>query len=360
MQSDKEYTAEFDTFDAAAWNKILERFDDANIYQTWSYDAIRHGEARLSHFVLRRSRRIVSAGQLVVVKIPLLGTGAAYMRWGPLWRERDGRPDTMVFRMAIRALRNEYVIRRGLCLRIFPAVFADTDASLKDIMSDEGYVPSPGETAQRTLLLDITRETDELRSNFKQKWRNCLNKAERNQLEAGIGDDDAMFGEFIGIYRQLLERKRFKVPNDINQFRTIQGLLPKEHKMGVFLTGVDGAVSSGAVCSAIGDTGVYLFGATNREGMKTNGSYLIQWNIIRWLKESGCRCYNLNGINPETNPGSFHFKAGVAGKTGRDARYLGRFDSYSGSLGATLVFFANRILQCFRNTLAAFRSIVRS
>lgn len=360
FKPDKEYTAEFDALGSAEWAKILDRFDDANIYQTWSYNAVRHGEGRLSNFVLRFLGRIVSAGQLVVVKIPSLGTGAAYMRWGPLWRERDSRPDTTVFRMAVRVLRNEYVIRRGLCLRIFPAAFDDSDASLKNIMSDEGYVPSPGETAQRTLLVDITGENNQLRSNFKQKWRNCLNKAERNQLKVGFGDDDALFGKFIDIYEQLLERKRFKVPNDINQFRKIQGLLPKEHKMGVFLTGFGKSVSSGAICSAIGDTGVYLFGATSREGMKTNGSYLVQWNIIRWLKETGCRWYNLNGINPETNPGTFHFKKGVAGKTGRDIRYLGRFDSYRGSFGATLVFFANRLLKSFRNTLEAFRRTIRS
>jgi lipid II:glycine glycyltransferase (peptidoglycan interpeptide bridge formation enzyme) len=37
---------------------------------------------------------------------------------------------------------------------------------------------------------------------------------------------------------------------------------------------------------SIGDTGVYLFGATNDEGMKNKGSYLLQWKAIQWMKKA--------------------------------------------------------------------------
>ena len=35
--------------------------------------------------------------------------------------------------------------------------------------------------------------------------------------------------------------------------------------------------------------------------------------FIQWLKENGVRHYNLGGINPETNPGVYHFKRGLSG-----------------------------------------------
>ena len=75
-----ECTSEFDKVDAAAWDGILGEFGDASLYQTWAYDEVRHGEAKLGHFVLKRSSTIVSAGQLVVVRVPMLGAGLAYMR----------------------------------------------------------------------------------------------------------------------------------------------------------------------------------------------------------------------------------------------------------------------------------------
>jgi len=111
------YTAEFDSVDKHEWYNVIDQFSDLNIYQTWSYDAVRCGEGNISHFVLRLVNKIVAAAQVRIVRIPVLGLGAAYIRWGPLWQLRNQNPDPDVFRMAIRALRNEYVCRRGLSLR---------------------------------------------------------------------------------------------------------------------------------------------------------------------------------------------------------------------------------------------------
>jgi lipid II:glycine glycyltransferase (peptidoglycan interpeptide bridge formation enzyme) len=77
------------------------------------------------------------------------------------------------------------------------------------------------------------------------------------------------------------------------------------------------------VGSAIGDRGIYLLGATNDQGMKNKGSYLLQWRMIEWLKENGCHWYDLGGIDPDGNPGVYHFKSGLSGK---DVYHVGQFD----------------------------------
>jgi hypothetical protein len=38
----------------------------------------------------------------------------------------------------------------------------------------------------------------------------------------------------------------------------------------------------------------------------------------------------MSGINPERNPGTYAYKAGLCGKNGRDVYFLGLFDSYKG------------------------------
>jgi lipid II:glycine glycyltransferase (peptidoglycan interpeptide bridge formation enzyme) len=84
--------------------------------------------------------------------------------------------------------------------------------------------------------------------------------------------------------------------------------------MKIIICKCEGEAVSVAVFSAIGDTGIYLLGATGHKGMNARGSYLLQWRAMQWLKEKGCKWYDLGGINPETNPGVYHFKAGVSGK----------------------------------------------
>ena len=330
------YSAEFDSVDKFEWYKIIDQFSDVNIYQTWSYDAIRCGEEKISHLVLRVADKIIAAAQARIVRLPFVGLGAAYVRWGPFWHPRNQNADPTVFRMAVRALRNEYVCRRGLILRIFPVLYDDNSNLNLDVLLKEGYTRVPEKNRAHTLILDIQPPIEELRKNMHQKWRNCLNKAERNQLEVIEGCDDSLFVDFIEIYRELLRRKKFQEPSDINEFRIIQKELPTEFKMRIFLSRSDGFCSAGAIFTAIGDAGVYLFGATNDEGMKNNGSYLLQWKAIQWMKNNGCRYYNLNGINPLTNPGSYRFKSRLSGKSGKDVYYLGRFDCYSGAISAAL------------------------
>jgi lipid II:glycine glycyltransferase (peptidoglycan interpeptide bridge formation enzyme) len=275
------------------------------------------------------------------------------VRWGPLWQTRSQAADSTAFRLALRALRNEYVCRRGLILRIFPLLYNDDSHSCTDILKQEGYTPVPEEDPGRTLLVDISAPLDEVRKKLDQKWRNCLNKAERNELEVVEGTDDSLFAEFIGLYHALLERKQFQEPNDINEFRAIQRDLPPECKMRIFLCRANGVSSAGVICATIGETGVYLFGATNDQGMANKGSYLLQWKAIQWMKDHGCRSYNLNGINPLKNPGSYHFKEGLSGKNGKDVYYLGRFDSYPGEIKARLARTADLILPFMKKIISS-------
>ena len=354
------YNAEFDTVDKHEWYEIIDQFSDANLYQTWSYDAVRCGENNISHFVLRLANKIVAAAQARIVRIPILGLGAAYIRWGPLWQLRDQETDPIAFQMAARVLRNEYVCQRGLILRIFPILYDENSHSFLETLQQEGYTPTPKKSSQRTLIMNIQPPIEDVRKNFKQKWRNCLNKAERNQLELTQGTEERLFADFIGIYRELLQRKKFEEPNDINEFRIIQRELPPELKMRIFICQSGGLISAGAIFTAIGGTGVYLFGATNDQGMKNNGSYLLQWKAVQWMKNNGCRYYNLNGINPTLNPGSYHFKSGISGKNGKDVHYLGRFDCYSGVISATLAHTADLAFPFMKKIISFFGLRARS
>ncbi len=358
-----EYRAEFDAVTRETWNELVARFADASLYQTWDYDAVRCGERNLSHLVLRRGEEIVAVAQTRLALIPGLRWGAAYVRWGPLWRHRSLTNDTETFRMALRALRNEYVCRRGLVLRVFPLAFVGNGDPSADLFAGERFVPAANETARQTILVNIEAPLSDLRKAFHQKWRNCLNHAERNSLTVVQGNGDALFADFIPLYKQMVARKKFAEPNDIFEFERIHQRLPGPFKMDVFLCTENGTLTGGAICSAMGDTGLYLFGATNDLGLKNKGAYLLQWRALQWLKDQGCRYYNLNGINPLKNKGSYHFKAGVGGKSGQELSYLGRFDSCSGfgaaSVLRTAQFAMPRLKRFIRSAQRVYRLVRR-
>jgi hypothetical protein len=345
------YRADFPRLSRDQWNELIADFSDASLYQTWDYEAIRCGERNISHLVLKHGEDTVAVAQVRLARLSGLPWGAAYVRWGPLWRRRDRPHCVEDLRMALRALRNEYVGRRGLVLRIFPLAFAGNGGPTPDLLVEERLVYAPNESPQQTILLDVEAPLSDLRKGFDQKWRNCLNHAERNSLIVTQGTANDLFADFIPLYRELVTRKKFTEPNDINEFRRIQASLPECYKMQIFLCRDKGILTAGAICSAIGNSGIYLFGATNEGGLKNKGAYLLQWHALQWVKNQGCQYYNLNGINPVKNPGGYHFKAGVGGKNRQEVRYLGRFDCYGGIARTKIVGMGLRTLPIIKRLI---------
>lgn len=321
------YSAEVDSITREAWYDTLCDFHDSNIYQTWDYDSVRRRGGGLSHLLLRKDDKVVAIAQSRIVRLPFVNAGIAYVRWGPLWHSKtakDVTPD--IFGQALRALRNEYVCRRGLLLRVLPIAFQQEDLPLLETLIAEKFSIINNDKRQTTLLLDLRSGLEDLRKGLDQKWRNCLNRAQKNNLTVIEGDDDRLFGDFIDIYKEMHDRKGFVESSDVNEFRRIQQCLPKEYKLRIFLCYQDDIPCAGVICSAIGKTGIYMFGATSNVGMKTNGSYLLQWKVVEWLKNRGCTVYDLHGIDKVKNPGTYHFKAGLCAKNGKEVQFLGQFE----------------------------------
>jgi hypothetical protein len=326
------YASEVDTVDEQQWHAILDDFDDANIFQTWAYGAVTSGHRNLSHVLLKHDDVTIAAAQARIARVPGLGVGIAYVRWGPLWRRCNSEEQPEIFRQAIRALRNEYACRRGLVVRIFPALFDSDSQSFAKILAEEGFALAGAKATGRTILMDLKPSLNELREGMNSHWKRELKIAERKSLAVTHGSGDDLFASMIDIHREMVSRKRFAEGSDINQFRLMQTRLPDSLKMKILLCSSTTGPCAGVVCSAIGQTAVYLFGATGDRGMKSNGSYLLHWKLIEQLKQEDRTVYDLNGINPATNPGTYKFKKDLAGANGTDASFLGQFESHDNAL----------------------------
>lgn len=315
------FQAEIDQVTEPQWNCVLNRFRDASIYQTWTYGAIRWGADNLSHLVLRNGDDIVSAAQVRIIKFPVLKAGIGYIRWGPMWRTGGDNGGTKKFRIMLKALRDEYVHKRGLILRLVPNIRAGAD-DLSSVLESAGFRKNI-QQPYRTIYLDLNLSLDELRKKLVQKWRNQLNRAEKNGLTIIEGEEDELFQHFLELQGQMRERKKYIPGVSYDEFRRMQAALPSGLKMRIMVGLHNGERIAAAICAAAGDTGIYLLGATGNNGMQLKGSYILQWRMIKWLKDNGYRYYDLGGIDPDANPGVYHFKAGLSGV---ETRYLGYFD----------------------------------
>jgi lipid II:glycine glycyltransferase (peptidoglycan interpeptide bridge formation enzyme) len=334
------YKVEVNKVQLDEWSQLIQRFDDASLYQTDAYGAHFLGGKQLEFVVLKESGVMVAAAMVRVKLLPLLNKGIAYLYWGPLWRLRGSHQRKSHLCQMLKALFEEYVAKRKLLLRIVPNLWDQQADEFLKLFSEAGFkYMKPGDDL-RTITVDLTPSMDRLRKNLRANWRNHLKRAEKNGLKIIQGSKDCLFAIFQNIYEEMLRRKKFSDHQDIPKFRSIQKALPDALKMEIMVCKHNDTPISATICSAIGDTATYLLGATNRMGMKLKGSYLLQWRTIEWLKSRGCLWYDLGGINPETNPGVYHFKAGLKGD---DMHYLGRFEACQNSISAVSV----KLGECF-------------
>jgi hypothetical protein len=349
--------AEFDGADRHSWCELMQAFRDANIYQTWSYESVRSNPRNVIRMVLRRGDAVLAAAQARVVRLPGMAAGIAYVRWGPMWRPMRLAEDPAVFRQAVRALREEFSRRRGLVLRLYPLAHRGRDAEVAAILQEEGYRLHGSGGRERTLIIDLRAPLDELRSALDQKWRNCLNRAERSSLELVSGTEEWLFDEVAAMYREMASRKGLDKANDIGHLKRVQHDPPPSTKLRVILARRDGVPCAGAIFGTVGDTGLYVRGATSDAGLKTKASYLVQWAFVQWLKEHGFREYDLNGISPDANPGTYHFKRGLAGRRGSDVEFLGRFQIADNALSSWIVKGGEWLMSRYRRGMSAARAL---
>jgi lipid II:glycine glycyltransferase (peptidoglycan interpeptide bridge formation enzyme) len=220
---------------------------------------------------------------------------------------------------------DEFTKKHRLVMTVIPNVFMEDPhgAVAERILLDLGFALDQTLPSYRTLRVDLTPPLDVIRKRLDGKWRNQLNAAERNRLIVKEGTDDTLYQSFVALYDEMMARKQFDTTVDVRQFARIQQTLTLQEKMRIGLSMDSDVPQAGVVATGVGETGIYLLGATGDNGMKTKASYVLQWRMISHLREAGCRFYDLGGINPEANPGVYHFKAGMGGV---ECRQLGRYE----------------------------------
>lgn len=309
-----EYSVSIDSANEKEWNNLIQLFRDANVYQTWAYNHTR--SKKCSSLILKYNGAVVAIAMVRLITMPGLKIGIAYLGLGPLWQLKNVTNHINSLRTILLALKKEYVVYRKLYLRVSPSIYTINNdyIDLSKLFQEFNEFNFRSYTV-RTLFLDLDPSEIDLRKNLNSKWRSTLNRSERNDFIVRIGTEDGLFKTFKEIYKEMIERKKYPGAIDINQIERIQYALPEALKYTIVVCELDNCPMAGGIFSTIGDTGIYFLGATSNSGLKNGSSYIVQWEVIKWMKKQGLKIYDLGGVSPEKVPETYRFKAGIVGKT---------------------------------------------
>lgn len=302
--------------DSAEWERLASGFLDHNYRQSWTYGATsseRYG-AQVERVAIRVGSEVIGLAAVRFKTIPLLKAGIAYVGGGPLTRRgKDSDFETM--RICLMALQKEYLQDRGFTLRILPTLHpeqAGHDATC-EVYQSVGFQQSPWPPPYRTVMVDLRRPKEEMRKKLAQKWRNCLNSAEKQGMTIEDGSDLEMFKRYDQLFNQFLDRKQISVEVPAEFYTAVRAKSPTDEGLLVSMAIKDGEPVAGLLTSLRGDTAVSLLGANGAVGLKHKAANLLQWHAMMIAKDRGLSWYDPGGIDPIANPGTYHFKSGLGG-----------------------------------------------
>lgn len=326
---------EINDFGQDEWNDIVSDIDDLSLMQTWEFGEAkaRTGQWKVSRAIFQKGDETVGATQAMIRTVPFLNRGLVWINRSPLLKNSDIAQSDVYLDM-LRELKKYWADKKKMYLRIAPPLMASDENYT--IFEEARYLRTTETDGWASEIVDLSRSTEELRKGLQQKWRNCLNKAERLEVTYEAGSSDVLMDELLDDYKELLDNKGFKTNLSPEFVRTMQSLLPDSRKMLVFAGRQDGEKLGSILIVHYGNTCMYLIGATNNTGRKVNANHYLIWNAVCEMKKRGYRWFDLGGVHPDnTPPGILHFKRGLKGKP---YQLMGEVEAYRGN-------FINRMIR---------------
>lgn len=313
------------------WAAILCQFEDATCDQSWAFGSDKWGEERLSHIVIRENGDVVAAAQLVLIVVPVINRGIAYLKMGPLWRPKGRQANPEALSLILEAIKQEFRDRRGLVVMALLPPDPDFGDIAEGVLHDQEFKIRRTFADPNRYLVNVTLDEEEQLRSMNQKWRYNLRKSLKNEFDISASDSEEALGQFMSLYEPMVQRKGFKETTPINALRQLFNELPREFRPQVIIVRHQGQPTAGAVVGKIGSKATYLFGATDDRALPVKAGYAMQWWIINWLsRKEGIRWYDLGGEAME--PGLRQFKKGLIGKAGQIVELQGEFETWSNPL----------------------------
>jgi len=316
------------------WDKFINSFRDANLYQTSAFVKYSKGGEKPEKFILYENSNPVASALIRIKTFPFLSKGIAYIRWGPLWRKFDCENNLNILSNILSSLKNEYSIKRNLLLRITSNLVESGNANYSEVFKDHGYTLNQDIDKYRTLILTLNSSNEEIKNNFVKDWRRRLRRGFEKGLQVRFGTSNEYFHIFSRLYHETRSRKSFKEYVSPEMILKVQNELCDENKMNVLICSFDGEDIAAFVIAALGESGLALLAGSSQKGLKLSGSIMLHWNTIEWLKANNFKYYDLGGIDPQNNYSVYRFKKGSGA---RDINFIGTYENCESYISKYLI-----------------------
>lgn len=255
----------------------------------------------------KNSREILATVFCVKMQTGFLSKFWWYSARGPVFGDGNGKAANFLVSKSREILQNR---EKGLFWRLDPYLEKnDTDifTDISTVKATQDYQPTD------TLEIDLTKSDDEILAEMKRKGRYNIKLATkkgvkfREILAENMSEQD--LDDFYNLSNETTSRDGFSGHQKSYYKSFVNNLNPRAV---LFFAEFEGKRIATAISTFCGDKAIYYFGASTSDKQYRNlmAPYGLQWFMMNFAKEQGCKTYDFLGISPENEPN--HAYAGIS------------------------------------------------
>lgn len=149
-----------------------------------------------------------------------------------------------------------------------------------------------------TVVVDLKPTEEELLASFKQKTRYNIRLAERKEVKVEpVEITDNTINQMYALMQATYSRAGVYTRSK-DYFKDFWRLHAAAQCGQLFFATFEGEVQAAAFITYLGHKALYKDGASSRGRSDLQAPYLLQWEVMRWLKNHGVTEYDLHGTPP--------------------------------------------------------------
>jgi lipid II:glycine glycyltransferase (peptidoglycan interpeptide bridge formation enzyme) len=276
--------------DAAEWDVFASRHPDGHLLQAAGWGELKGRFGWEVRRITVLGPEGAQAGAQVLIR-RRLGLSAVYVPRGPLFA-----PDAPANGALLAALDRLARHNRAVFLRLEPNMLENDPhaATLHSELLVKGFRPSqpiqPRSSIHLSLAPDPARQLAAMRKGHRADIRRAAREGVGVRLGAGAADLDA----FYTIMEQTGTRAGFGI-HSREYYRSAWAQFAPDGA-GLFLAEQGEQTLAACLIFAWAGTGLYLYGGSTAEGLKSGANHALQWQAIQWGRERGCTRYDFWGV----------------------------------------------------------------
>lgn len=184
---------------------------------------------------------------------------------------------------------------------------------VSDLWRDMGAETAASAGAPRTIWIDLSGGREAVSRNLDKQWRYGVGRAQRMGVTVDCSPGETDLAEFFALCRSISERKHFDLPGSSALMQRLLSGSNPDVEARLFLARYRGRLGAGAFVIRCGRSLHFFWGATDRGAADARVGEAVQWAVIEWGLEQGCTRYDLEGVDPAANPGTYAFKKKMGG-----------------------------------------------